>query len=116
MMRQTHYVALAWWPNLYPFFLGDNGAWDDVKAKRTSMVYVDLCRRCFDAANIHCILIDGGLILASTFGDVFSVYRQADSIRLQHKPLNDYILRLALEICKESGKPSTSIMPNAAQR
>jgi hypothetical protein len=46
-------------------------------------------------------------IVISAFRDVLFLHRQADSVRLQHKPLNDYILRLALEVCKETGKPST---------
>ncbi|KAF8630774.1 hypothetical protein AX14_010974 [Amanita brunnescens Koide BX004] len=33
------------------------------------------------------------------------MYRQSRSVRLQHKPLNDYVLRLALEICRYNGKP-----------
>lgn len=36
-------------------------SWDDVKGKRTSMDYIELCRLCFDKSNIQCILMDDGL-------------------------------------------------------
>ncbi|KAF8341813.1 amidohydrolase-domain-containing protein [Amanita rubescens] len=188
------------------FGMRDNESWADVKAKRASMDYVELCRLCLQESNIHCILIDDGLapkqeleslgwhdqftkqrirrivrveteaeailrdlfasqagttVLPSNiaqgelfdrftsafqdhlrklisepnsrvvgfksiicyrtgldvslsdapetvirvFRDVLFLHRRADSVRLQHKPLNDYILRLALEVCKETGKP-----------
>jgi hypothetical protein len=38
-----------------------NGSWDDVKERRDSMDYIELCRRCFDESNIQCILMDDGL-------------------------------------------------------
>lgn len=38
-----------------------NGSWDDVKEKRASMDYTELCRRCFGESKIHCILMDDGL-------------------------------------------------------
>lgn len=55
-------------------------------------------------------LSDAPETVLSAFRDVFFMHRLADSVRLRHKPLNDYILRLALEVCKETGKPSTYIM------
>ena len=44
--------------------------------------------------------------ITSALNDVLLMYRQSRSVRLQHKPLNDYVLRLALEICRYNGKPS----------
>lgn len=43
------------------FGMRDNESWIDVKAKRASMDYVELCSLCFQESNIHCILIDDGL-------------------------------------------------------
>lgn len=50
-------------------------------------------------------LTDADETIASTLNDVFSMYRQSHLVRLQHKPLNDYVLRLALELCRDIGKP-----------
>lgn len=38
-----------------------DASWDDVKAKRAELHYLDLCRKCIEPTRIQCILIDDGL-------------------------------------------------------
>ena len=52
--------------------------------------------------------------ITSALNDVLLMYRQSRSVRLQRKPLNDYVLRLALEICRYNGKPSEPLTPKSA--
>jgi hypothetical protein len=59
-------------------------------------------------------LTDTDETIASTLNDVFSMFRQSHLVRLQHKPLNDYVLRLALELCRDIGKPSERFKSKAA--
>ncbi|KAK2462519.1 hypothetical protein APHAL10511_005489 [Amanita phalloides] len=180
-------------------------SWEDVKAQRAKTDYNELCRQCFQEANIHCMLLDDGLDQSqrvegiawhnqfATYGarrivrieveaeallqdlfkpylannslseadlktlfdrftqkfqthlrdaisstenkvvalksivcyrtglnvsldnaqeaikislnDLFSTYRQTQSCRLQSKSLNDYVVCLTLDICRETEKP-----------
>jgi len=43
------------------FGLAEHASWEDIKAHRASMDYMDLCKLCFKDTNIQCILIDDGL-------------------------------------------------------
>lgn len=43
------------------FGLDEDVSWEDIKAHRASIDYMDLCRLCFKDTNIQCILIDDGL-------------------------------------------------------
>ena len=43
------------------FGLDEDASWEDIKAYRASMNYMDLCKLCFKDTNIQCILIDDGL-------------------------------------------------------
>ncbi len=52
------------------FGMRDDESWTDVKAKRASMDYVELCRLCFQESNIHCILIDDGLAPKQELGSL----------------------------------------------
>ena len=46
------------------FGLDEGASWEDIKAHRASMDYMDLCKLCFKDTNIQCILIDDGLSTA----------------------------------------------------
>ncbi|KAH9003884.1 amidohydrolase-domain-containing protein [Lactarius hatsudake] len=50
-------------------------SWDDIKKHRAARPYDDLCRLCFEKANIQCILIDDGL---SGSKDMAEEYRWHD--------------------------------------
>jgi hypothetical protein len=39
------------------------------------------------------------------FAELFSVYQQSRKIRIAHKPLNDYVVTMALEVAAEYKKP-----------
>ena len=43
------------------FGLDKKASWEDIKAHRASLDYMDLCKLCFKGTNIQCILIDDGL-------------------------------------------------------
>jgi hypothetical protein len=38
-----------------------DASWDDIKAHRSGVEYIDLCKKCIEPAGIQCILIDDGL-------------------------------------------------------
>ncbi|KAF8638354.1 hypothetical protein AX17_002256 [Amanita inopinata Kibby_2008] len=179
-----------------------DATWGEVKAKRETIEYVELCKTCFEPSNIHCLLLDDGLgssemveelgwhdqftnskswrivrieteaeillkkiVIAATyygasrwdrycqqfvkefedallklaqsaqarviafksiicyrtglnvsltdtqesileaFIEVAESYMSTGKMRLQHKVLNDYLLRIALGVCQRTGKP-----------
>jgi hypothetical protein len=52
--RATHQLAEL-------FGLPGNASWEDVKAKRSEMDYLDLCKLSLEPTGIQCILIDDGV-------------------------------------------------------
>ncbi|ESK85629.1 developmental protein [Moniliophthora roreri MCA 2997] len=43
------------------FSLEKTATWEDVKARRRNMPYLDLCKYCMDPCKIQCLLLDDGL-------------------------------------------------------
>lgn len=68
-IRATRQLAIL-------FGLGKDVLWEDIKAHRASMDYMDLCKLCFKDTNIQCILIDDGLGVA----DLLKDYRWHDQL------------------------------------
>jgi len=44
-------------------------------------------------------------LCVGAFAELFSVYQQSGKIRIAHKPLNDYVVTMALEVAAEYKKP-----------
>ena len=49
---------------------------------------------------------DSEEVLERALDDVFLLYCKTGEVRLKTKPLNDYILRTVLDLCRRTGKPS----------
>ncbi|KAF8890637.1 amidohydrolase 2 [Infundibulicybe gibba] len=52
-----------------PLALGSNATWDDIKAQREKLSYLDLCNKYLAPARIQCILIDDGLGSVEALGE-----------------------------------------------
>ncbi|KAF7294516.1 CBM1 domain-containing protein [Mycena kentingensis (nom. inval.)] len=58
------------------------------------------------SADLENLAIGGdGFAMQKCLEDVHRMYQDAGKIRLAHKPLNDYVVRIALKISGECGKP-----------
>ena len=68
-LRATRQLAIL-------FGLDRDTSWEDIKAHRASMDYMDLCKLCFKDTNIQCILMDDGLGSA----DLVEDYRWHDQL------------------------------------
>jgi hypothetical protein len=58
------------------FGLDRNASWEDIKAHRASLDYMDLCNLCFKDTNIQSIFIDDGL----SDSDLVEGYRWHDQL------------------------------------